>query len=72
MIIEESSEPQNLQIHCRNCKKLMPVEFKDLRENNPIVCPRCNYSFAPDIDVDALLKLMKQTEDSMLSSDLIM
>lgn len=72
MNIEEFSEPQNLQIHCKNCKKLMPVEFKDLRENNPLVCLRCNHSFTPNIDVDALLRLMKQTEDSMLGSDLIM
>lgn len=72
MNIEESSEPQNLQLHCRNCKKLMPVEFTDLRDNNLITCPRCDYSFAPNIDIEVLIALIKQAEDSMLESDLIM
>lgn len=72
MYIEESSEPQHLQLHCRNCKKLMPVEFTDLRDNNLITCPRCDYSFMPDVDVELLLALIKQAEDSMLGSDLIM
>lgn len=72
MHIEESSEPQDLQLHCRNCKKLMPVEFTDLRDNNLITCPRCEFSFTPDVDVEVLLALIKQAEDSMLGSDLIM
>lgn len=72
MMIEEPSDPQNLQIHCKGCKKLMPVDFKDLRENNLITCPRCEHSFAPDINVEILLKLIKQAEDAMMGSDLIM
>lgn len=72
MSIEEKSEPQNLQIHCRNCKKLVPIEFKDLRENNLVTCHRCNHSFTADVDFEALVKLMKQTEEAMMSSDLVM
>lgn len=69
---EETSVPQNLQIHCHECKKLMPVAFEDLRDNSLINCPRCDYSFAPSIDVEVLLNLIKEAEDSRLDSHLIM
>lgn len=72
MCIEKYSEPQNLRIYCKKCKKRMPVGFKDLRENNPVTCPRCEVAFTPDIDIEALIKLMKQVEDTTLDSDLIM
>lgn len=72
MIIEEPSEPQNLQIRCRDCQNSLPVEIADLRENNFITCPHCNCSFTPDIDVETLLELIKETEEARLDSKLIM
>lgn len=72
MHIEEPSEPQNLQIRCRSCRKPLPVKIADLRENKFIVCIHCRHSFTPDIDVEALLELIRETEDARLDSNLVM
>lgn len=63
---------ENLQIPCRSCRKLVDVTIEDLREDKVIVCPKCDFSFAPNIDVEKLLELMKMAENAKLDSDLIM
>lgn len=72
MTIEEAPFAENLQIHCRQCRKLIDVSIEGLRENSELHCSYCGFSFTPDIDVENLLKLMKKAEDSMLDSDLVM
>lgn len=72
MTTEDSVMSDNLQIHCRKCHKLIDVSIEMLRENSELKCAKCGFVFTPDIDVEALLLLMKKAEDQMLDSDLIM
>ena len=49
-------------IYCPECHSMMSVAFEDLRLNKEVSCPKHDYKFFPDTDVDALLGIVKLVE----------
>lgn len=53
-----------LHLRCHECCVQIQVSIESLDDNEEIKCPECGLVFTPNIDVDLLLKLMKQAENS--------
>lgn len=53
-----------LYLRCWECYTQIQVSIESLNDNEDVKCPECDFIFTPNIDVDLLLKLMKEAENS--------
>lgn len=51
-----------LHVRCWKCSTPIQVSFESLDDNEEVTCPECGFVFAPDMNVDKLLKLIKAAE----------
>lgn len=52
------------QVYCPNCHQLAVTSIEALKDNEELTCAQCDFVFAPNINVDKFLKLIKKIEKS--------
>lgn len=58
------------QIRCPQCRKHVEVSFEELQFNDELKCPNCENAFTPNIDAQALLALVRKTEETLAEKHL--
>lgn len=50
------------QIYCPECGGQITTSIEALDDNEKLTCPHCSHTFAPNIEVEKFLKLIKEIE----------
>jgi hypothetical protein len=53
------------RIRCPKCRKPIEVLFEELQFNDELTCSNCENIFTPNIDAQALLALVRKTEETL-------
>lgn len=52
-------------VKCSKCLKVNKVSFEELQFNDEITCLKCGNVFSPNIDTEALLALIRKSEEGL-------